>query len=203
MKAMAYQNAVREAAKRVREASSDDERNEALTVLNALEAETIDNVPDSIEQLREAAPALVEQIRESITAEVKEADGDLKKENEQLRGQLREAQTTLGSISETIGITDALRTAGVEDAVELRHYAGMAQQRKLREAEDIKQMVETERAFEESRQAQLLEKMRESFGTDDTEVEGVFARVPMTSLPSDDGVQALREAGIPITMDAE
>lgn len=205
MQSLAYQNAVREASKRVREASTDEERTAAIADLTKLETETIDNVPDSITALQEAAPKLVQQMRETVAAEIKESDGDLKAENEALRAQNKEATTTIERFTEAIGVTEALREAGVEKPVELRYYAGKAKEQGLTDAADIKEMVETDRAFQEQQQASMLEKMKESIGDIDLGdlVEGVTGRLPASQMPTDGGVEALAEVGIPLVPDAE
>jgi hypothetical protein len=196
MKLMAYQNAVREAVKRVREADSDETREAAMAELTKLESESIDSVPDTIEALTEAAPKLVTQLQEAAAADAATTVAEMTK-------QLKEAQATISQFTDAIGITKALHEADVSDPVELRYFAGKARQEGLSDAADIKAMVETERAYNEAREAAAIAKIQESLGDIDFGIEGAGGRIPVSvSLPDDGGVKALREAGIP-TLDAE
>jgi len=190
MKALEYQAKMREAAKRVREADSDEDRLEALREMETLETETIDGTADlTIETLREAAPQLVDQISQQAKAEDGKTIEELREENAGLK-------SSLNRFTDAVNLTTALREAGVEDPVELRHYHQQARILGLTDASEIKGMVETDRAMEERR----LAKMKESIGDlgGDIEIEGVVARIPAGALPQDGGVDVLRESGLPL-----
>lgn len=193
MQAAAFQQSYRDAAKRVREAASDEEREEAIKALEALETESLDRVPDSIEQLREAAPKLVDELIAQTKAEASQDVGKLTDENTRLR-------ETVSGITDVIAINDALHAAGVEDPIQLRHFAAEAQKRGLREADPIKQMVEDERAYQKQQSDALLASMRESVSLDDLDlgVVGAIGRVPVPAGVADGGVEQMREVGIPL-----
>lgn len=198
MELMAYQSAVREATKRVREATSDEARNEAIGELTKLEEASIDTTPDSVEALAAAAPELVTKLREAATVESGKTIEDLQK-------QLRDAQGTISSFSEAVGISQAIREAGVSDPIEVQYYAGMAQSRGLNETVQIKAMVEVDKKYKEAERAATIAAVKESLGDilEDSEVEGAGARIPTSALPTDGGIEAMREAGIPLmTADA-
>lgn len=195
MESLAYQTAVRETAKRVREADSDEAREEALKELAALESETIDPTTDlTVESLREAAPGLVKDIEDAAKAEDGETIESLRERNNKLEG-------ALSKFTDAIDITSALREAGITDSVELRHYSYKVKELGLREADEIKSYVESEKAYEEQKTKQLREALAPQY--EDSDIEGAGGRVPAFALPTDGGVEALRESGLPlVTSDA-
>ena len=188
MQAMAYQAAVREAVKRVREAASDDERTEALKALEAIEQENIDNAPDTVEALTEAAPQLVAKIRESVKNEDSGVD--------ELRARLNEAEGALANIADVSNISKVLRECDVTDDSERRHFVSQCRILGLHEADDIREYITGEREYNKRQQESNMAALRESLKLDEVEVEGVYGRVPT---PQPDTVLThLRESGLPL-----
>lgn len=196
MRAEDYTNKVAEATKRLREADSDEARNDAIADLEALQGQAIDAPPkpvDTVEALTEAAPKLVEQIREAAKKEGGE-------NVEALQAQLKEAQGALSQFTDVVDLGTRLREAGVSDETELRYFAGQARSRGLREATDIKEMVEAERAYHKRQQDALDERLKEATeGLDMFGIEGAFAREPAGGGDSGAaGLASLRESGVPM-----
>lgn len=191
-----YRSKMAEALKKVREASTDDERTAAFAEIATLEAEAakidMPKAPDTLEALTEAAPGLVAQLRE-------EAKNAASAENQKL-------QETLTAVTDVITISGALREAGVTTDVDLQHYVSMARSRGLSTADEVKTMVETERAFFKAQVDDKVEaaakEMREAFGDLALpDVEGVLARQPTAedaAATRENMRSALREAGVPV-----
>ena len=203
MKIGEFRTQMAEALKQLREADSDEARSKAEAEITRLEGEAVKidappQAPDSIEALTEAAPALVERLRETVTSEKESEIEQLREANAALTSKLKDAESFVSGVTTVRQIADRLREAGVTDPIELRHFAAKAQERSLASAEDIRDMVETERAFEKLQTERMTEAARKALGVDDLdfEVEGVGGRRP--EVPADGGASFLREAGIPV-----
>lgn len=185
-----------EATKHLREADTDEKRTAALAEFDVLTEAKLDapaTTPGSIEALEEAAPGLVQRIREAATQAVAKDKGDVEAQRDAAQTALKEAQATLSQFTDVMSIDGTLREAGVVDDKERRYFISQARSRNLHEADDIKDLVETEREYHKSQEDKLLAAMRESF--DMPEVEGNGGRLPEAQ--ADGGAAALREAGIP------
>ena len=181
-----------EAKKALREATTDEARDAALQTLDAVEKEVA-----ALEVKPQEAVAGTAVLTEAAIAKVREAAlAEQAGELDELRVKLREANGALGTVADVMNIDTVLRANGVEDDVERKYFTAQARQRGLREAEDIKDLVETERAYQAKQENDMLARVREAMGDDYPQVEGAVGGFALTPA-SDGGVAALREAGIP------
>lgn len=200
-----FRTKMAEALTKLREASTDEDRQAAEQAIETLQQEAgkIEAAappPDSIEALTEAAPQLVKDLRESAAREAAQDATELRKQYDDQGKKLAEAEKLISGITNVTRLAEAVRSAGVEDEVEVRHYIGQAQQRGLAEPEDIKAMVEADRAFTQRQTDVMVAKVREAIGEEFPEVDGIFTRAP------EGGEEAatatvetqLRESGIPL-----
>ncbi len=202
MKMGEFRTQMAEALSKFREATSDEDHTAANAEIERLQTEAakIDappQAPDSIEALTESAPALVASLRESAKSEAADELTRLREEAAQTAAKLKEAEKFIGGITEVRDLADAIREAGVTDPGEIKAYCQQARTLGLREAADIKDMVETDRAAQKAREDALMARLREATA-DLPLVEGIFERTPEGSGPSDGGAALLREAGLPV-----
>jgi hypothetical protein len=199
-----FRTQMSEALAKLSEATSDEQRTAAMEAVTALQAEAgkIDAppaAPDSIEALTESAPALVAKLRETAKAEADATAETLREQLKEAQAKNAEADQFISRITEVQSIGATLREAGVTDDKDLRHFAQQAKVLGLKEAADIKEMVETERAYQKSKEDATLAKIREAMELMDLpEVEGVLSRTPEGGGAGDGGAEFMRESGIPL-----
>jgi hypothetical protein len=182
-----------EANKALREADTDEARADALQAIETLtaDAEKIDDTPQPAAGTAVLTEAAIAAVKEAAKAEAAGETAELQKK-------LREANTTLAQFTDVMSIDAVLREAEVTDDDERRHFIAVARQRGLREAADIKDMVETERGYQAKQEERMLASLRESLGDIDfPEVEGAVTAGRSAAPAADGGVALLREAGIP------
>jgi hypothetical protein len=199
MLASDFKTKLAEAHKRLREATDDAGRTAANAAIDQLMGQEIDApaVPvASLEALTESAPQVATALREAAKAEAATTIEGLQAQLKESNEARAKAETFVTSITDVRSLAESLHAAGITDEVDMKYYIGVAQTRGLREAADIKDMVDTDRAFHKKRADELTEAAREAA---DFGIEGAWGRLPAgDGAPSaEDGVASLRESGIP------
>lgn len=186
---------MRESARKLREADTDEKRTAAAGELEQLE--TVQVEPDvgelTEEKLKESQPTLYTKIRESAKAEVKipstapEADTALRQENEQLKGKLRESETERAATGAVLLGIKVLREAEVPAEKAERYLTTFRESGAITE-EAMKAIVDRDKELID----EAVARVRESYGLDF--VEGMPGNTGTTG----DGLIDLAEDGIPM-----
>lgn len=197
---------MKESAKKLREAGTDEERKTATDELDTLaKAEvtapepTLDGLTE--EKLKESQPTLYQKIRESAKGEVKipatapEADASLKAENEQLAQKLRESEGRVAEKDKTIAETNGalvgikvMREAKIP-AEDAEYFLGKFREAGASTEDAMKAVIEAEQKREE----RIVARVRESAGLDF--IEGMPGH---TTGGTSDGLLDLSEDGLPM-----
>jgi hypothetical protein len=186
---------MRESARKLREADTDEKRSAAVTELEQLETVQVD--PDiaelTEEKLKESQPTLYTKIRESAKAEVKipatapEADTALRQENEDLKGKLRESDKTIAETNGALIGIKVMREAKIP-ADEADYYLSKFREAGAVTEDAMKAVLDTEK----QREDRIVARVRESVGLDF--VEGMPGNTGATG----EGLIDLSEDGIPM-----